>query len=556
MHNSAPSYIWPYQGPAGQYALNSAAGGLTPGNGFGPLNNLRICHGIDQFQGGRNTGTGPVAFGDPVGAAYLDGSYEVTFVHLVQGAGFGTDIVFGNVIISSSATEDLTGDACTSPIFDPLQPGVMHRDAGTLVVADGTFIPGTCGLIGGVEVWLDFSGTPITGPNVFTHSVTGKAVVANVILELQSPSFIVSADPANCPGFGAGNGGNNGGNGGNNGGNGGNNGGTGFGQAQYFIASTTEFVANNPAKPGGVADGNPLLGTGVFPALGADAVANGALSCLRWMSVNAAGTTVTSFPGTQAPLAAFDYQEGVFAGLATRTPALWAARQDGTLDGNGIFGSAGSDWNIGTGDSAELRLIDQAGGAEGWALIPTGSDPTKIDQVQALIAPVDAKALFINFPLFFWTATGAATLVNTPFTWDAIGGPAFVGIETPGDFLVGAQTLIRAGTGPQFLAVNAFTTGFASDPMFSFMLNNVLLTLGTNFNPSWGPTTDSFAGAMQQNGYGTNSYGMSTTGAIPIGPNVNLIGGKFGVNAIGLQIGGSFLLDLTEFSNGLTVQLF
>lgn len=469
---------WPAAPASAQdYGVNWIANGdtsamsLAPASllfGFGgpdafakPGAAIRMCLGIDQVQGGTNQ----------------DGRFRNSGYRILQGWAAGNSVPgnqVGLVSLSSATVPSLAGDACFSPAFASFQPGMLSQLAWVLDVGQ---VAGTAGapapaIWGTAFLWT----TPVEGPNILGTDSNGYPLLANVIYEIQGPA---NAGPSNL---------------------------------QYYLV-TAEQTGLNAAGPGGVANGNNLLGSALF---GVPPQTSGAVSHTR-LSATLAGMGL-------ATVALGDAE--VRADIAFETPQLWA-RNDGRE------GAGGPDWRVSGGDlsSVDLRVLDVRAGAEDPASVLSESNP----------------CVTWNRVLFLWSATRADAMLQRPTSWDS----AQVSIGLPpqaGSFLLGSIDTVRRG--PQTVPVNY-------DPLTVFLLGNGGLTLSKPVTPA---TTPSGFGLLFQGAFGPPTEAIATLsgGGAPLvaSPVPSLAGRQLGVAALGVQFDACVgALYPTEFASSLQISL-
>ncbi|MBI1379506.1 MAG: hypothetical protein GC161_00255 [Planctomycetaceae bacterium] len=287
---ASASQLFAFGGPAA-YAQPGAA--------------IRLCFGIDQAQGGANQ----------------DGRYRNTGFRILQGWGPGNQFQgnqVGRVSLGSATVPSLAGDACFSPVFASVQPGLASElawflDLGLLTGTAGAPVP---------SVWATAFPwtTPIEGSTRLGADSNGYPLLANVIYEIQGPA---NAGPSNL---------------------------------QYYLV-TTEQTGVDPAGAGGVANGNNLLASGFF---GVPAEVSGAVSHTRLSAATAGGGLATMAMGLSE----------VRGDIAFDVPQLWA-RNDGRE------GAGGPDWRV-SGEQpslVDLRVLDAQAAAEDPASVLPEANP-------------------------------------------------------------------------------------------------------------------------------------------------------------------------------------
>jgi hypothetical protein len=500
-------------------------GGATP-NFASPGDALRRCYGIDTTQGGRNQS---------------EGNWESTNFRVAQGFGGTGGVNVGLVSVQAGAESDLGGDACFSPFLQSAGNTGGHKigAAAIIGVINGTQpypFPYVFDVVfqwvgtttaGGVDPAFQGFGTSATNGTSGSSAGVPNPLLVNVIYEVQGP---LNGGPQNN---------------------------------QYYLASTTEVTGTGNLAggantgTGGVTNGNTNWASSLT---GVTADVSGAFSHSRIL--NDQGTA--AFTGL--------LELNGFTGF--QTPGLWAINDDNE-------GAGGPDWRISQAPLSvvNLRYQDNLSGGQGntnvlfKAGISTG--PFAIPSVanQTFGGPVGG----LNFPIFIYSATPAATMPQSPLSWDDLGGgvPAQPGSVILGGFAVsrGGNAVGPIGGGPTiqtvpanfdlissaFLAFSTLTFGstiIGSDDIF---LDGTLTAGGTVAS-----TTSYFEGLFD-NGYPglvSNQNVISGTsgfsgGPVPVGGTAKpaAAGRRIGVAAAGLQITAAGGILITEVANALTIVL-
>lgn len=438
----------------------------------GPGDSVRHCYGIDQTQGGTNQ-TG----------SYTNSAFRVFQGYAAINTIPGVDI--GLVSVHSASVNSLSGDACYTPIV--AQPG--------LTTNVGAFTP--IGVIGGTVgqpapaifaiafQWV----TNVVGPNILGTDANGFPLLANVIFEVQGPA---NGGPQNN---------------------------------QYYLIST-ELAGTNPTRPGGVANGNALLGSALT---GTDPVTSNSISYSR-LTTNQ-GAQFAAWIGNPWSFGTAGDLE--FKGdLAFATPQAWAAN-----DGN--EGTGGPDWRISTAPVSviNLRLLDIAGGA------------TNVSAATSLSNP----CIVFNRSYFLWSATPGNLMLQKPMSWDTT--PVLFSLPPqPGSFILGP--LLTSRQGAQTVPANF-------DTVTNLFLGFTGLSLGTPITDAADFGVDAstlgfdtlFQGAFDPVVHGVTSL---SGGGVPLAaaPNTNLGGIQLGVAALGLQFDAcAFSLSPTEVASSIHISL-
>jgi hypothetical protein len=451
-----------------------------PGGGvYGPGSSIRLCYGIDSTQGGRM---------QTLGAA------DVNWFTLVQGYSPSSPLPgtnYGLVSLQAASVDSLAGDACFSSAFsqglDPLtgQPITLHSTLGFTSVLG--VIPGTAGLPAPV-MWsssfqfLGSTGLLVANTKGVQPGSFAAPLLTHLILEVQGPLNV------------------------------------GSGNNQYFVLSTAEVIGlgNGSVGAGGVANGNSRHGSSFF---GASADITNMVSHNRLTSAGPAGLvgmTGTQFgggPGT----------DQLFGSICTATPALWASQDRNT-------GGGGPDWRISSQTSlVDLRVIDVRSGAEGSALASPPGPAT----------PITNPNLAANFPLFFWSATPAAGMLQSPLSWDAIPGQ----VAQAGSLALGPILTERGGFQTVPINLDSATLAFLGRPGF---------TIGSNYSAAE-PN-----GILKGDGSGFRLPGTASLarGPLPVGPLPSLANRNIGVAALSVQFDGATgRWTLQEFASSLTLSI-
>ncbi|HKX45422.1 MAG TPA: hypothetical protein VJP77_01855, partial [Planctomycetota bacterium] len=374
-----------FTGPALVSLLTGAPGG--------PGIVIRRCYGIDQTQGGRNQ---------------TAGSTEVPWLRWMQAGSPTIDI--GLVSVQSSVVDSLAGDACFSPLFAAFQPGAQRAKVGLALVVGS--LPALPPFPAGWNIAFDLTGSTVSVPNTFGAdsgaAFPGSPLLATVIYEVQGP---LPSLPANV---------------------------------QYYLASTSERPSALASAPGGIADGNALLASGLF---GAGPTVTNAIAHTRLAAFGPTGAVTAPLFSIGAP-----GDTELHGALAFATPALWAS-----ADGND--GTGGPDWNVsgvgGPVSLVNLRLLDLLAGAQ--------SNPA---------SPDFEPGLAVNRAAFLWSGTDAVSMSQRPFTWDDTYGQ-----PRPGDQTLGALPTQRDP---------GQTLPLVADTVTLVLLGEAALTLGKPFTPAGG----------------------------------------------------------------------
>ena len=473
-------------------ALFGALTGPTASPNYaGPGDSIRVCYGIDSTQGGRN----------------LTGDSEVTWFAVVQGHDNATPLNdIGLVSMSAATVDSLEGDACISPFFSqgidsstgaPVGLNARLNFAAIIGVFPGT----TLGAGFFYTMYFSFIGsTGILGPTTIGTDASALPLISHLIYEIQGP---VNGGP---------------------------------GDNQYYLASTSESLGVGDGSgnfTGGVTNGNGRHGVSVFgssaqpTALGG----SGALSHNRLTayhpSIGLLGTTTVTVTGEE--------KEQLLGHVAVRTPMLWAGKQRRL----GIdTGGGAPDWQISQQpvDQVTMRSLDVLSGAQGSSL--AGGPPAPF---------ADNPFLAANLPVFVFSASPAAQLLQQPFTWDDLGGSI---TPQPGNVLLGAQATSRAG----FQTVPANL-----DILMLQALTSTQITIGANYAAAYstgaGATSTLFEDGQ---GLGEGTAAWNTPGPVPLAtaPNPALLGERIGAAAAGVQYDTLLpALYLTEFNSACTIVL-
>jgi hypothetical protein len=381
--------------------------GQTSTNFAGPGDSVRICHGIDSTQGGRQQ----------TGAAS-----DVNWFTLVQGFAAlnptpGVD--YGLVSFHGASVDSVAGDACFSSFFaqgtDPVTAAPVTLNS----ALSFAFIPGLqagTATMPAPTFWFSYfqflGSTGLPTPNILgvQPGAFAAPLLTHLIMEVQGP---LNGGPTN---------------------------------QQYFVLSTAEVIGlgNGTIGAGGVANGNSRHGSSLF---GGSADATGMVSHNRLTSFGASGlfgTTNTQFgggPGT----------DQWFGHLATQTPALWASQ-------GGNTGGGGPDWRVSAQTSlCNLRVLDMRAGAEGSNLAVPPGTPTSITK----------PGLVANFPFALWSATTGIGMIQAPMSWDTLPGV----FAQAGSIALGAQATIRGGLQTVAINFDAVSVAFLGQSVFSSLAN-------------------------------------------------------------------------------------
>lgn len=153
--------------------------------------------------------------------------------------------------------------------------------------------------------------------------------------------------------------------------------------------------------------------------------------------------------------------------------------------------------------------------------------------------------LVVNVGLAVYSRTAAAGMLQTPMSWDTLGGTVPGQPGQPGSIVLGAPATQRVGL--QSIPAN-------QDPLMIDILNNQPgFTFGRTFTPSENTA------ALPSGGVGLGLPGESSVPvALPISavPNPALVGTKLGLAVFGIQFDAAALtLGIAEVANGMTLNL-
>ena len=425
------------------------------------------------------------------------GRYETTWIKVSQGWGPSSAVPgvnVGLVSVQSATDGDPGADICLSPFAKSSQGSGGHQVSAMAVlgVQPGT----TAGAFPQVwEVAFQWITTSVGSPSILGTDASGRPLLVNVIYEIQSP-----LNSALSP--------------------------------QYYIASTTELTGLDPAAPGGFANGNALLGTSVY---GVPPHVSGAISHSRVIAAGPGGLVAAPMP---ALLQTLPGRVELGGHVAFRSPALWALN-----DGNA--GAGGADWSVGSAPVSviDLRLLDVLAGAQTNRLLSWSGVPAMA---------FDPHIVF-NQAFFLWSTTPASGMLQTPMSWDDLGGAV-----QPQAGSIDLGTVATSREGDQTVPANR-------DGLMNALLPRTAYTLGTRFTPAEDPFLDGFSpggdSQLWEGMFDPVISGLSTLGRGPLpivgAPAPNLVGVKLGVAALGLQIDLSIdhKLRVTELGNALTINL-
>lgn len=484
---------------------------------------IRRCYGVDTTQGGTNEAAGIIF---------------VPNMRIVQAFGpASTSIDIGLVSVQSASSSDLNGDICFSPFGPTSAAGahVIHGSAvlGALPYTMGAPLPTVWDVafqwLGTTGVFLGVYGASTNG----VDPTSGTPLLVNLIYEVQAP---IDAGPSNN---------------------------------QYFAASTNEVTGRGTANgtvglgfgggTGGVTNGNSDFGSALF---GVSAEASGATAHSRVLGGVPPGPlmlSTTLFPALD-PLTPVELSS--FVGFQAAT--LWATNDVGQPIGPNE-GAGGPDWRIGQEPVSvvDLLYVDHLCGAQsvagGFFKAGVPLPPT--------VAATSLGTAAVNFPIFVWSATPAASMPQLPLSWDDLSGtvPPQAGSIALGTFatLYGGSG-VATGGGPSSMRVAANL-----DALMLAFLGNAGFSAGRTLLGSDdifldGPLYSSFfEGALPNNYPGTTSpknliSGSSglPSGATSLGAaNALAVGRRIGVHAAGVQLDPNGIPVLTEFTNALTIVL-
>ena len=448
------------QGPGGNYA--------------GPGDSVRVCYGIDSFQGGRNQ----------------TGSSEQTWFAVVQGHDSLTPLVdIGLVSFHAQSVDSLEGDACFSSVVlqgnDSGGNPVTLNAALNFAAIIGQFPGTTLGAGFFYTMYFEFIGS--TG--VLSETTLGNdpqtpinPLLTHFIYEIQGP---VNGGP---------------------------------GDNQYYLASTSEALGTGDGLgnfTGGVTNGNGLHGAAPLGGGTAQPFAlggTGALSHNRLTGYSPAaglGAAVTVFFNGE--------EKDMWLGfVGTRTPQLWGVKS--TPAGEVNSGGGGPDWVVSTApvSNVTMRALDVLSGGQGASL--DGNPGATV---------ADNPFLLANLPVFVYSTTPATNMITNPYSWDDLGGavPA-----QPGSIILGSQATARAGL--QTVPANFDATTVAFLKFANLTIGN---NFTTAFDSGLDGNTQTLFQDGHQLGDGTATWNLP--GLIPAAsaPNPANLGLELGIAGVGIQ---------------------
>jgi len=406
----------------------------------------------------------------------------------------GNDI--GQVSFITGVTDDLADDACLSAIFDTGSNAFAPGDVniGALGVQTGT----AGASINDGTFWtsaFEFIGSNLPSTTNVAGTDPGTLfptpLLTHLVYEVQGPAT------------------------------------GGDDNRQYFLGSTSELAGFNNngvgGGTGGVTNGNAAFGLNIY---GVDADQSGAIQGNR-VTVESGGALVAAAP--LALLGGTNSELEWFGALAFQTPYLTGVN-------NNNAGNGGADWVLSGGalSTIDVRIVDKFAGATNQS---SGSAIATGDVV-------------FNSAFLVWSGTSAATMLQSPLSWDDFGGAI---PPQQGSFLLGSLQTLRA-PGPQNISANfdGSTNAFL----------NLGFGLQAPFTDALGPNNDGAPGLDDyftiQGPAPTSGTASFATGPIALGtPNPNAAGVRLGIHALGIEarISTGGAIGFTELTNARTVVL-